>query len=100
MWLAMALVDERFGTDIEAQGDGGLRADLDVWGRFAYDIVDLHAQSFDRRGLVRSAREGRMPLRMILTGGARPPARPRTSSSTARPLPTELGGGALATAGP
>ena len=40
---AKALVDERFGTDIEAQGDGGLRADLDVWGRFAYDIVDLHA---------------------------------------------------------
>ena len=53
------------------QGDGVARAGLDVWGRFAYDVVEQKARERERR---LSAVSGRAPmskpLRLILSGGA------------------------------
>ena len=54
-----------------AEGDGVGRDDLDVWGRFAYDIVEQKAAARQRwlaRGR-RTLRQGK-PLRLVLTGGA------------------------------
>ena len=54
-----------------AEGDGGSRDDLDVWGRFAFDVAEAKAVAREL-WLARGRRSRRLaaPLRLILSGGA------------------------------
>ena len=54
-----------------AEGDGVARDRLDVWGRFAFDVVETKAAAREQwlaRG--RLSRRLAEPLRLILSGGA------------------------------
>ena len=54
-----------------AEGDGVARDRLDVWGRFAFDVVETKAAAREQwlaRG--RLSRRLTQPLRLILSGGA------------------------------
>ena len=54
-----------------AEGDGVTRDGLDVWGRFAFDVVETNAAAREQwlaRG--RLSRRLTQPLRLILSGGA------------------------------
>ena len=54
-----------------AEGDGVARDGLDVWGRFAFDVVETKAAAREQwlaRG--RLSRRVTKPLRLILSGGA------------------------------